>query len=61
MLAYRTEGPIAFATLDRAEKLNAMTREFWPDLRETLAGAEADAGGPRARLLRRRALLLGRR
>ena len=43
MLAYRIEGPIAFATLDRAEKLNAMTREFWPELRETLAGAEADA------------------
>ena len=26
MLSYRTEGPIAYATLDRPEKLNAMTR-----------------------------------
>ena len=42
MLAYRTEGPIAYATLDRAEKLNAMTRDFWRELRETLASAEAD-------------------
>jgi enoyl-CoA hydratase/carnithine racemase len=42
MLAYRTEGPIAYATIDRAEKLNAMTREFWADLRETLERAEAD-------------------
>jgi enoyl-CoA hydratase/carnithine racemase len=42
MLAYRTDGPIAYATLDRAEKLNAMTRDFWRELRETLARAEAD-------------------
>ena len=42
MLAYRTDGPIAYATLDRAEKLNAMTREFWRELRETLARAESD-------------------
>src|SRR3954468_24787707 len=42
MLAYRTDGPIAYATIDRAEKLNAMTREFWAELRETLQQAEAD-------------------
>src|SRR4051794_1518970 len=42
MLAYRTDGPIAYATIDRAEKLNAMTREFWAELRDTLRRAEAD-------------------
>src|SRR3954469_13283950 len=43
MLEYRTDGPVAFATLSRPEKLNAMTREFWAELRETLGRAEADA------------------
>src|SRR3954453_5887305 len=42
MLEYRTDGPIAFATLSRADKLNAMTREFWAELRETLQRADAD-------------------
>ena len=36
MLSYRTEGPIAYATLDRPEKLNAMTRSFWGDLHRVL-------------------------
>src|SRR3954469_6822168 len=42
MLEYRTDGPVAFATLSRADKLNAMTREFWAELRETLHTAERD-------------------
>ena len=42
MLAYRTEGLIAWATLDRPDKLNAMTRGFWQELRELLARAEDD-------------------
>src|SRR3954465_13413030 len=42
MLEYRTDGPIAFATLSRADKLNAMPREFWAELRETLQRADAD-------------------
>src|SRR3954462_6843491 len=42
MLEYRTDGPVAFATLSRAEKLNAMTREFWAELREALQTAERD-------------------
>jgi enoyl-CoA hydratase/carnithine racemase len=42
MLAYRTEGPIAWATLDRPEKLNAMTRSFWGELRGVLDEAERD-------------------
>ena len=42
MLAYRTDGPVAWATLDRPEKLNAMTRGFWQELHEVLARAEAD-------------------
>lgn len=43
MLAYRTDGPIAWATLDRPDKLNAMNRDFWPRLRAVLARAEEDA------------------
>jgi enoyl-CoA hydratase len=42
MLSYRTEGPIAYATLDRPEKLNAMTRSFWDDLHRVLDQAEHD-------------------
>jgi enoyl-CoA hydratase/carnithine racemase len=42
MLSYRTDGPIGYATLDRPEKLNAMTRGFWQELREVLTRAEAD-------------------
>ena len=42
MLAYRTDGPIGWATLDRPDKLNAMTREFWPELRDVLDRAEQD-------------------
>ena len=42
MLAYRTDGLIGWATLDRPDKLNAMTRGFWQELRELLARAEDD-------------------
>ncbi len=42
MLSYRTEGPIAYATLDRPEKLTAMNRSFWDDLHRVLDQAERD-------------------
>ncbi|HEY4099226.1 MAG TPA: enoyl-CoA hydratase/isomerase family protein [Baekduia sp.] len=42
MLSYRSDGAVAYATLDRPEKLNAMTREFWAELRAVVARAEAD-------------------
>ena len=42
MLAYRTDGPIGWATLDRPDKLNAMTRGFWQELRDVLDQAEQD-------------------
>jgi enoyl-CoA hydratase/carnithine racemase len=43
VLAYRTDGPIAYLALARPEKLNAMTRAFWGELREGLDRAAADA------------------
>jgi enoyl-CoA hydratase len=36
MVRIESRGPIALITLDRAEKLNAMDRAFWPDLRAGL-------------------------
>jgi enoyl-CoA hydratase/carnithine racemase len=48
MLRYRTEPPVAWATLDRPEKLNAMTRELWGEMRDAVARAEAD---PEVRVL----------
>jgi enoyl-CoA hydratase/carnithine racemase len=42
MLSYATDGQIAWVTLDRAEKLNAMPRSFWAELREVLERAERD-------------------
>lgn len=48
MLRYRTEPPLAWATLDRPEKLNAMTRGFWAELSGAVAQAEAD---PEVRVL----------
>jgi enoyl-CoA hydratase len=35
-------GPVAVITIDAPEKLNAMGRTFWPELRQTLAALEAD-------------------
>ncbi|MHB1539660.1 MAG: enoyl-CoA hydratase/isomerase family protein [Solirubrobacteraceae bacterium] len=48
MLSYEQEGAIAWATLDRPEKLNAMPRSFWGELREVLTRAELD---PQVRVL----------
>ena len=42
MITYRHDGPVAYATLDRPEKLNAMTRGFWDELVELLTRLEAD-------------------
>ncbi len=42
MLKYEVDGAIGWATLDRPDKLNAMTRAFWGELEETLERAEAD-------------------
>jgi enoyl-CoA hydratase/carnithine racemase len=42
MISYRVDGAIAWALLDRPEKLNAMDRAFWSALRETVATADAD-------------------
>src|SRR3954454_3455052 len=43
MLTYRTDGAIAYAMLDRPEKLNAVTRGFWAELTGVLERAERDA------------------
>ena len=61
MLAYRTDGPIGWATLDRPDKLNAMTRGFWQELPRRSRPGGAGRQGPRPRLPRRRPLLLGGR
>jgi enoyl-CoA hydratase/carnithine racemase len=42
VLAYRTDEALAYLTLDRPEKLNAMTRAFWGELRAALDRAAAD-------------------
>ena len=42
MITYRQVGPVAYATLDRPDKLNAMTRGFWGELVALLARLEAD-------------------
>lgn len=42
MIATRMDGAVLVATLDRPEKLNAMTAGFWGELRALLADAEAD-------------------
>jgi enoyl-CoA hydratase/carnithine racemase len=42
MITYRNDGPIAYAMLDRPDKLNAMTREFWGELVALLARLESD-------------------
>ena len=48
MLSYSVEAGIAWARLDRPEKLNAMPRSFWEELRRALADAEKD---PEVRVL----------
>jgi enoyl-CoA hydratase/carnithine racemase len=42
MLTYEKRGPAAWLTLDRPEKLNAMTRAFWGELEDALERATAD-------------------
>jgi enoyl-CoA hydratase len=42
MLAYRSDGPVGWATLNRPEKLNAMTRGLWQELRDLLEQVERD-------------------
>jgi enoyl-CoA hydratase/carnithine racemase len=42
MISYEVRGAIATAVLDRADKLNAMPRWFWPELRAVLKRAEHD-------------------
>jgi len=42
MVRYEVRGAIAWLTLDRAEKLNAMTREFFAELAEHMAAAGRD-------------------
>lgn len=42
MLRYGVRGSAAWLTIDRPEKLNAMTRAFFGELRERLATADAD-------------------
>jgi len=40
MVCVDFDGPVSIVTLDRPEKLNAMDRAFWPDLRTALRQAE---------------------
>lgn len=42
MLNYAVEGSVAWATLDRPEKLNALPSSFWGELREALQKVEDD-------------------
>ena len=42
MLRYEVRGRAAWLTIDRPEKLNAMTRAFFGELREALVAADAD-------------------
>ena len=42
-LLYETEGPVATITLNRPERLNAVTPELVDLLDEALAGAQADS------------------
>jgi enoyl-CoA hydratase/carnithine racemase len=42
MVSYSTTGVVATAVLDRPEKLNAMPRSFWAELRAVLDRADAD-------------------
>lgn len=42
MLRYEVRGRVAWLTLDRPEKLNALTRGFWAELRGALDAASTD-------------------
>jgi enoyl-CoA hydratase/carnithine racemase len=43
VLTYTVDGPVAWLTLNRPTKLNAMTPAFWGELRSLLVRAEEDA------------------
>lgn len=43
MVRYEVRGAVAWLTIDRAEKLNAMTREFFGELVQHVTAAERDA------------------
>ncbi len=42
MIRYEVHGAIAWLTLDRPDKLNAMTRDFFTELRDTTVRAQED-------------------
>ena len=44
MLRYELRGPAAWLTIDRPDKLNAMTRAFFGELRDALGRVDTDAG-----------------
>jgi len=48
MIAVRHEGPVAWATINRPDKLNALTRSFWTELVGLLDRLDAD---PEVRVL----------
>jgi len=48
VLTYSVEGAVAWAVLNRPDKLNAMARDFWPELHEVVERAAAD---PQVRVL----------
>jgi len=48
VLTYSVEGAVAWAVLDRPDKLNAMARDFWPELESVVERAAAD---PQVRVL----------
>jgi enoyl-CoA hydratase/carnithine racemase len=48
VLTYSVEGAMAWAVLDRPDKLNAMARDFWPELRAVVERAGDD---PQVRVL----------
>ena len=41
-ITVKDDGPVAVIHIDRAEKLNALTAAFWPQLRDELARLESD-------------------
>lgn len=42
MLNLSSDGPVAWATLDRPDRLNAMPRSLWGEIRDVMARVDAD-------------------